>query len=134
MAPCGMKGIDLTEDIIEVLGIYFSYNKTLEQKNNLLSHIVKIQNILKLWKLRNLTIEEIIIVFMSLAITKIIHLALVIEIPTSIINLLNKIQMDLNGKEKIQKSNIVLYVPNTKMLDSKLLTLFQNLSVYDALG
>ena len=129
-----MKGIDLTEDIIEVLGIYFSYNKTLEQKNNLLSHIVKIQNILKLWKLRNLTIEEIIIVFMSLAITKIIHLALVIEIPTSIINLLNKIQMDLNGKEKIQKSNIVLYVPNTKMLDSKLLTLFQNLSVYDALG
>ena len=35
-----------------------------------MNHTVKIQNILKLWKLRNLTIEGRIVVFKSLAISK----------------------------------------------------------------
>ena len=94
MALCGMDCIDLTEDVIKILGIYFSYNKKLEQEKNFLNHIVKIQNTLKLWKLRNLTNEGRIIVFKSLAISKLIHLALVTEIPTTTINLLTKIQME----------------------------------------
>ena len=79
MALCGMDCIDLTKDLIKILGVYFSYNKKLEPEKNLLNHIVKIQNILKLWKLRNLTIEGRIIVFKSLAISKLIHLTLVIS-------------------------------------------------------
>ena len=54
MALCGIKQIDLTDDVIKILGIFFSYNKKLEQEKNFLNHIVKIQNNLKLWKLRNL--------------------------------------------------------------------------------
>ena len=69
---------------------YFSYDKKLEQEKNVLNYFVIIQNILKLQKLRNLTIEERIVVFKSLATSKITHLALVTEI-TYIINLLNKI-------------------------------------------
>ena len=30
MTLCGMDCIDLTEDVIKILGIYFSYNKKLE--------------------------------------------------------------------------------------------------------
>ena len=90
-----------------------------------LSHIVKIQNILKLLKLRNLTIEGRIDIFKSLAISKIIDLDLVTEVPTSIINLVNKIQMELVLKEKIRKLNIVLSVTNTKVLDFKMFTFFQ---------
>ena len=71
---------DLTDDVIKILGIYFSYNKKLEQEKNILNHTVKIQNILKLWKLRNLIIEGRITVFKSVAISKLIHLALVTEI------------------------------------------------------
>ena len=100
MILCGMKCIDLTDDVINTLGIYFSYNKKLEQEKNFLNHIVKIQNILKLWKLRNLTIEGRIVVFKSLAISKLIHLALVTEIPTTTINLLTKIQMEFIWKGK----------------------------------
>ena len=48
MALCGMEFINLTDDVIRILGIYFSYNKKLEQEKNFLNHIVKIQNILKL--------------------------------------------------------------------------------------
>ena len=90
---CGMECIDLMDDVIKILGIYFSYNKNLEQGKNFLNRIVKIQNILKLWKLRNLTIEGRIVVFKSLTISKLIHLVLVTEIPT--IDLLTKIQMEL---------------------------------------
>ena len=42
---------------MKILGFYFSYNKKLEQEKSLLSHIVKIQNIFELWKLKNLTID-----------------------------------------------------------------------------
>ena len=61
---------------------------------------MKIQNILKLWKLRNLSIEGRIVVFKSLTISKLTHLALVTEIPTSTINLLTKIQMEFIWKGK----------------------------------
>ena len=47
-----MECIDLTSDALKILGIYFSYNKKLKQEKNFF-YIVKIQNILKLWKLRN---------------------------------------------------------------------------------
>ena len=61
---------------------------------------MKIQNTLKIWKLRNLNIEERIVAFKSLAISKLSHLALVTEIPTSTISLLTKIQMESIWKGK----------------------------------
>ena len=107
MALCGMECVYLMSDVIKILGIYFSYNKKLEQEKNFFNHIVKIQNILKLWKLRNLSIEGRIVVFKSLAISKLTHLALVTEIPTSTINLLTKIQMEFiwEGKTRNIKSS-----------------------------
>ena len=48
MTLCGMDCTDLMEDVIKILGIYFSCNKKLGQEKNFLNHIVKIQNILKL--------------------------------------------------------------------------------------
>ena len=102
-ALCGMECIDLTDDIIKILGIGFSYNKKLEQEKNFLNHIPKIQNILKLRKLINLTIEERLVVFKSLAISKLIHLLLFTELSTSTINLLTKIQMEFIWKWKNPK-------------------------------
>ena len=46
-------------------------------------------------------IEGRIVVFKSLAISKLIHLALVTEVPTSTTNLLPKIQMEFIWKGKI---------------------------------
>ena len=45
MAFSGMECNDLTDDAIKILGIYFSYNKKIEQEKNFLNYIVKIQNI-----------------------------------------------------------------------------------------
>ena len=68
-----------------------------------MNHTVKIQNILKLWKLRNLTIEGRVVIFKSLAISRLIHLALVPEIPTTTFNLLSKIQMEYISRGKNPK-------------------------------
>ena len=79
MTLCGMECTDLRSDVINFKYLLFLQQK-LEQEKNFFNHIVKIQNILKLWKLRNLSIEGRIIAFKSLAISKLTHLALVTEI------------------------------------------------------
>ena len=79
---------------------------------------------LKLWRARNLSLEGKITVFKSLALSKITHLALVKTIPPSIIDQLNKTQMNcvwnrlnpkiyiihkLLGKNFVFHSNLKVY-------------------------
>ena len=59
---------------------------------NFQSHIVKTENILKLWHMRNLTIEGKVLLINSLAISKIVHLSLITTVPHAIINQLSIIQ------------------------------------------
>ena len=63
---------------------YFSYNKKLEHEINFQSHIVKLKMLV--WCMRNLTIERKVLVFTSLAISKIVHLALITTVPHAEIN------------------------------------------------
>ena len=104
-----MDCIDLTEKTIKVLGIHFSYNKKPETEENFIRHVRKIEKVLKLWRMRNLTLEEKITIFRTLAISKIIHLSLVTNVPTQIINELNEIQEEFiwNGSNpKIKHSTL----------------------------
>ena len=89
-----------------------------------MNHIVKIQNISKLWKLKNLTIEGRIVVFKSVAILKLIHLALVTEIPTSTINFLTKIQMEFIWKGKIPEIKISTFCNNYENVGLKNVDIF----------
>ena len=59
---------------------------------NFQSHIVKIESVLRLWRMRNLTIEGKTLVFKSLAISKIVHLSLITTVPHAIIHQLNNIE------------------------------------------
>ena len=104
-----MRCVNLHEDTIKILGIHYSYNKQLENDENFKKYIAKIENVLKLWRARNLSLEGKITVFKSLALSKITHLALVKTIPPSIINQLNKTQKNFiwNGlNPKIKNSTI----------------------------
>ena len=89
---CGMNCIDLSKQTMKILGIHFSYNKKLETEENFIRHVRKIEKALKLWRMPNLTLERKTTIFKTLAIFKIIHLSLVPNVPTQIINELNKIQ------------------------------------------
>ena len=72
VAVCGMKCVDLCKGTIRIIGVHFSYNKTKQDEKNFLERMTKIQNVLKIWRTRILTLEGKIIVFKILAISKIV--------------------------------------------------------------
>ena len=92
MAVCGMQSVDLTRDAIKILVVYFSYNINLMNQKNYCQAITNIHSILKLWRMRNLSVEGKIVVFKTLAISKLVYLALLTVIPDHITDEVTKIQ------------------------------------------
>ena len=80
---CAMRYIDIVSSIVKILDIYYSYNEKLETQENIKRHIIKIEKNLRIWRMRGLSIGGKITVFKTLAISKIVHLALVKTIPNS---------------------------------------------------
>ena len=78
---CGLKSVDLSNDTIKILGIHFSYNKKVHMQNNFIAMIKKIQQVLRSWNSRTLTLEGRITIFRTLAISKIVYLALITNVP-----------------------------------------------------
>ena len=85
VAVCGMKCIGLCKDTIRITGVHFSYSKPKQDVKNLLEIIKKIQNVLRVWRMQSLTLEGKIIVFKTLAISKIVYLSMMIKVLTEII-------------------------------------------------
>ena len=65
-----MKCVDLCKDTIRIMGVHFPYNKTKQDEKNFLETMTKIQNIVKIWRMRSLTLEGKIIVFKPLLFQK----------------------------------------------------------------
>ena len=63
LALCGMKCVNLNNDVIKILGICYSYDKKLENEKNFLNHIIKLQNVLNMWRMRNLSLLGKISIF-----------------------------------------------------------------------
>ena len=91
VALCEVNSIDFARETIKILGLHFSYNKRLREEN-FVSHIKSIENLLKIWKMRTLPIEGKINIFKALAVSKIVHLAMVIDVPSDIVQILVKMQ------------------------------------------
>ena len=51
LSLCGMKCVNLNNGVIKVLGICYSYDKKLENEKNFLNHIIKLQNVLNMWRM-----------------------------------------------------------------------------------
>ena len=92
VAVCGRKCIDLCNDTIKITGIHFSYNKKKRNEKIFPDSITKIQTVLKVWRMRRLTLEGKIIVFKTLAIAKIVFPSLISKVPTETISELERIQ------------------------------------------
>ena len=92
MAVCGMKCIDLRNEVIKILGVYFLYNQKIKDDKKFCNIISIIQRVVNLWRMSNLTLEGRIAVFKTLAISKIFFLALLNKIPHDVVKELEKIQ------------------------------------------
>ena len=89
---CGMKCTDSRLNTVKILGIHFLYNKKIEKDENFLKQITSIEKVLKLWRMRNVTLERKTTVLKALPMSKTIHLALITNIPTSTMNESSKIE------------------------------------------
>ena len=109
---CGMKCINLNNDVIKILVIKmcYSYDKKLENEKNCFNHITKHQNFLNMWRRRNLSLLGKISIFKNLAFSKIIHLTLVISVHSSTNHLINKIQKEVLWDTASVKINMQLHV------------------------
>ena len=110
MELCGMESIDLIKNSVKILGIHFYYNKKIENEENFIKLIMKIENILKILRTRNLTI-----------ISRIIHLVLVANVPHANIDQLNKIQIDFIWNLKHPKKDILSFLILTRTVILKVL-------------
>ena len=88
-----MKCTDLGNEAIKILDVYFSYNQKIKNDKNLDNILTNIQGVLNLWRMRNLTLEGGIVVFKTLAISKMVFLALLTKIPAQDVKELEKIQI-----------------------------------------
>ena len=91
MAVCGIQCVDLVSDTIKILGTHFSYNEKLKEERNFCLIIANIQHVLKLWKLQNLILEGKILIFKTLALSKIIFQEFVTPIPIYVVTELEKV-------------------------------------------
>ena len=78
LALCGMECIDLMFNAIKILGVY---DKTFEKQENFINLDLTIEKLVRLWRMRNLSIVSINTLFKTLPISKIVHFALVKVIP-----------------------------------------------------
>ena len=105
VAVCGMRCIDLCNDAIKILGTYFSYNSRIKEECSFRKIVSNIQSVLNPWQYQNLTFEGRIVVFKSLAISKIVFQALIAPVPTHVIKALETIQTSFlwnNSNPKIK--------------------------------
>ena len=80
-----MKNINLTKESIKILGVHISYNKKIQDDLNFTKTIKNLCNVIKLWCMGKLTLESKIKFFTSLAISKIVHLAIITRVPDTVI-------------------------------------------------
>ena len=87
-----MRCIDLNVDTLKILGTHFSYNKKLKEEKNFYKIVTDMQPVLKIRKMRKLTLEEKIVVFKTIAISTIDFQTLITTAPKHIANELKEIQ------------------------------------------
>ena len=81
-----MRCVDLNNDTFKILGTQFSYKERLKEEKNFHTAVTNIQRVLKIWKMRNLTLKGKIVIFKTLAIPKIVFQSLTTPVPRHIVD------------------------------------------------
>ena len=99
-ALCDLKNVSLLHDTVRVLGVHFSYNQNLYIDRNFLCCINKLRDVIRAWGMRILSLAGKVVVFKTMALSKVIYIGCMSNIPNSIIKLLEKIHKDFIWDKK----------------------------------
>ena len=104
-----MECIDLMVNAIKIIGVYYSHDENFEKQKNFINLVLKIEKLIRLWRMWNLSITGTITVLKTPAVSTIVRFALVKVIPNSVILELDKIKKDFiwkNSNPKIKQDLI----------------------------
>ena len=102
--------ITWTNEPVKFLGIFVGYDQETCDKKNWDEKIVDLENILKLWEKRNLSFFGKITIIKTLAISKLVYNASIINVPTHIFPKVEKILYRFlwgSNKEKIKRKTLI---------------------------
>ena len=99
-ALLGVNNVSLLTNCIRILGVNFTYDSKLFYEKNYMTCIKKLQKVLQVWGMRFLSLYGKIIIFKSLAFSKIIYIASMATVPADIIKLLENIHKDFVWDKK----------------------------------
>ena len=77
VAVYGIRCIDLNVHTLKILDTHLSYNEKLKEDKNIYKIVTDMQWVLKIWKMRRLTLEGKIVIFKTIAISKIVFQAFI---------------------------------------------------------
>jgi len=129
-ALSGVNNISLINDCVRILGVNFTYDPKLFIEKNFVACIKKLQKVLNLWGLRFMTLYGKIIVFKSLAFSKLIYIASMSFIPSDIIKLLENIHKEFIWDKKrpnIKHSTLITDYPSGGLKDVDVPSKFKSL-------
>jgi exonuclease III len=104
--PCGLKCVKGTK----ALGIFFTYNLKEMVEKNFDQKIKELKKILAIWSQRDLSIIGRILIFKSLALSKVIYQCNNLEIPEDTIKELNQLAFTFiwqNKPDKVKRNTII---------------------------
>ena len=122
------------KDCIEILGIFFSYNRKEAAKLNFVSILDSLKKKLNLWKWRNLTVLGRVQIVKTFAISKFLYRASQLPLCNEIIKSANKIIYDFiwKGKDKVKRRALINKIENggLKMIPLESLIQAQKMSFF----
>ena len=98
--PLGLKW---TNDSIRSLGVSFTYDHALLEKENFQDKLAALRSVLNIWKMRDLTIMGRILIVKTLSISKFVYLASLIPFPDHVIQSVEKLIYSFVWKGKRDK-------------------------------
>ena len=108
--PANCNWIDLVCDKIRILRVYNSYDTDLANRHNFFDIICKMKSCLNCWRYRGLTIAGRIQIFKALAISKVVYISTMKNLPRQFIEALSEVQQDFvwnKPRSKIKHSSLI---------------------------
>ena len=105
-----IEGVTVNESCVKTLGIYVGHNKKMCYDNNWTKTVNDIEKLFESWKKRKLTIFGKVCVINTLAISKLIYVASILEFPDeNTIKLLNTkfFQFLWNKRDRIKRNTLI---------------------------
>ena len=108
--PINCKWVKIKCDAMRTLGIFSSYEKDLEQEMNFLDNLKSVNDVLMIWRSKGLSLSGKILIFKTLALSKLLYACMMKVSSTFQIDQLNALQKKFiwdNKRPKIKHSTLI---------------------------